>query len=89
MLKYRSLCSIARCFKLAAKSKDTKDTSCTNNILPSQVRGLHKCAFQKERMLLENYPGGVIVKLIRKVANTKRIIKALATNEGKTGIQKM
>lgn len=76
---------IARCFKLAAKCKDTKDTSRTNNILPSQVRGLHKCAFQKERMSLENYPGGgVIVKLIRTVANTKRIIKPLGTKEGKT-----
>lgn len=84
MLQYRSLCSIARCFKLAAKSKDTKDTFCTNNILSSQVRGLHKCAFQKEKMSLENHPrGGVIVKLIRKVANTKRIIKPLAKKEGK------
>ena len=87
MLKYRRLCSIARCFKLAAKSKDTKDTSCNNNILASQVRALHKCTSQKERMSLENYPGGrAIVKLMRKMANSTRIIKLLVRKRSKTWI---
>ena len=84
MLKYRHLCSTARCFKLAAKSEDTKDTSCTNNILASQVRAMQKGTFPKERMSLGNYPGGgEIVKLMRKMANSTRITKLLVRKGSK------
>jgi hypothetical protein len=70
MLKYRSLCAIARCFKLAAKSKDT---SCASNILAFQARGLHKCTFQQEEMSWENYSKEVTEKLMRKAMDSKRI----------------
>lgn len=70
MLKYRSLCAIARCFKLAAKSRDT---SCANNILAFQARGLHKCTFLQEGMSRGNYPEEATVKLMRKAPDSETI----------------